>query len=307
MVTRIGMIGLSEGNGHPFSFSSIINGYSDEGLKKSGWNVIYDYVKLRDCSEFGISDAKVTHAWTQDINLTNKLCEACLIPNPIINLEEMIGEVDAVIIARDDHENHFDMAMPFLKAGINVFIDKPLSIELEQLKVFKPYLETGQLMSCSGMRYARELDDVRNSISEYGEIKLIRGTVLNSWEKYGVHLIDAIFNFIDKKPVDISFLEANHSSFVIKLSDNSIIQLDAMGDIPKCFKVDIYGSKKISSHEISDNFSMFRRTLWHFINSIEKKSVAIPPHNTLDVMKILMAGIISRREGRKVYLDEFQL
>ncbi len=28
----IGIIGVSEGNGHPFSYSSIINGYSPEGL-----------------------------------------------------------------------------------------------------------------------------------------------------------------------------------------------------------------------------------------------------------------------------------
>ena len=29
---RVGMIGMSEGNGHPFSFSAIINGYDDDGL-----------------------------------------------------------------------------------------------------------------------------------------------------------------------------------------------------------------------------------------------------------------------------------
>ena len=28
----IGIIGLSEGNGHPFSYGSIINGYSPDGL-----------------------------------------------------------------------------------------------------------------------------------------------------------------------------------------------------------------------------------------------------------------------------------
>ena len=29
---RVGMIGLSEGNGHPFSFSAILNGYDDAAL-----------------------------------------------------------------------------------------------------------------------------------------------------------------------------------------------------------------------------------------------------------------------------------
>ena len=49
----IGIIGVSEGNGHPFSYSSIINGYSPEGLAASGWPGIYEYVRRRHASEFG--------------------------------------------------------------------------------------------------------------------------------------------------------------------------------------------------------------------------------------------------------------
>ena len=77
---RVGMIGISEGNGHPFSFSAIINGYSDEGLRESGWPVIYEYVRRRDPSEFGIAGLKVTHAWTQDPDTTSKAMP-CL-PDP---------------------------------------------------------------------------------------------------------------------------------------------------------------------------------------------------------------------------------
>ena len=45
LVINTGIIGLSEGNGHPFSFSAIINGYDKIELKKSGWKVIYDYLQ----------------------------------------------------------------------------------------------------------------------------------------------------------------------------------------------------------------------------------------------------------------------
>ncbi len=51
---RVGIIGMSEGNGHPFSFSAIINGYDDAGLAVSGWPGIHAYVRRRDPSEFGI-------------------------------------------------------------------------------------------------------------------------------------------------------------------------------------------------------------------------------------------------------------
>ncbi len=65
MTLRLGVVGLSEGNGHPFSFSAIVNGYDDAGMAASGWPVIHDYLRLRDPSEFGGLGAQVTHAWTQ--------------------------------------------------------------------------------------------------------------------------------------------------------------------------------------------------------------------------------------------------
>lgn len=303
-IKRVGMIGISEGNGHPFSFSAIINGYSDEGLAGSGWKVIYDYVRRRDPSEFGIDGLQVTHAWTQDKDTTRKLCDACFIPNAASKPEEMIGKVDAVILARDDYENHFKMAMPFLEAGLHVFVDKPLSLDVAELKAFKPYLESGKLFSCSGMRYARELDEPRAALAEYGRIKLVRGAVLNSWEKYGVHLLYAIFGMVKTRPVSVISINAGHMSVAIHMDDGSLVQIDALGDCPKTFRIDIWGTELSSSHEITDNFTMFRRMLWHFSRSIKTGTSTIPPDETLGIVRIIMAGKISNHEKRTVYLDE---
>lgn len=136
---KIGIIGVSEGNGHPFSFSAIFNGYSDNDFANADWPVIHDYLKLRTPEDFGIGDARVTHAWTQDPSITQKLCAASLIETAVAAPEEMMGEVDAVIVARDDYETHFEHAMPFLQAGLPVFIDKPLTVDKEELRQFLPY------------------------------------------------------------------------------------------------------------------------------------------------------------------------
>ena len=141
MVGSIGIMGISEGNGHPFSYSAIINGYSPDGLSKSGWPGIYDYVRRRHASEFGLNGWKVTHAWTQQPETTRKLCAACQIETAVEDYHEFLGKVDAVIIARDDFESHFEMAHPFLRAGMPVFVDKPLSLEIAQLRELKPFLD----------------------------------------------------------------------------------------------------------------------------------------------------------------------
>ena len=111
-----------------------------------------------------------------------------------------------MIIARDDYENHFQMASPFLEAGLPVFIDKPLSLESSELRTLRRYLEKGQLMSCSGMRYARELDEPRANLSAYGRLKLIRGAIVLSWEKYGVHLLEAILAVTPARPLAVRML-----------------------------------------------------------------------------------------------------
>jgi GFO/IDH/MocA oxidoreductase family protein len=306
-VKSIGIIGLSEGNGHPFSYGSIINGYSPEGLAASGWPGIYEYVRRRHPSEFGLDGWMITHAWTQDPESTKRLCAACRVPHGVDNYREFLNKVDAVIIARDDYETHFEISRPFLEAGLPVFIDKPLSVEASELRAFRPYLEKGQLMSCSGMRYARELDEPRADLAAYGRLKLIRGAIVLSWEKYGVHLLEAILALTPAHPVSVRMIPAEHASAVVRLDDGVLIQIDALGDCARTFHLELFGTQRIGAFDITDNFSMFRRMLWQFVTSIGTGRPAIPPERTLEIMRVLIAGRISCNESREVFLDELPL
>jgi Oxidoreductase family, NAD-binding Rossmann fold len=307
LVKSFGIIGLSEGNGHPFSYGSIINGFSQEGLAASGWPGIYEYVRRRHSSEFGLEGWRITHAWTQDPESTKKLCVACRVPHGVNDYTEFLGKVDAVIIARDDYETHLQMARPFLEAGLPVFVDKPLSLEVSELRVFKPYLEKGQLMSCSGMRYARELDEPRANLAAYGRLKLIRGAIVLSWEKYGVHLLEAIFAITRAHPVSVRMLPTEHASSAILMDDGVFIQIDALGECAKTFHIELFGTERTDAFDITDNFSMFRRTLWQFAESIRTGQPAIPPDRTLEIMRVLIAGRIARKENREVLVNEIEL
>jgi hypothetical protein len=307
LVKRLGIIGLSEGNGHPFSYGSIINGYSPEGLAASGWPGIYEYVRRRHASEFGLNGWTITHAWTQDPESTRKLCAACRIPRGVADYAEFLGNVDAVIIARDDHQTHFQMARRFLDAGLPVFVDKPLSLEVSELRAFRPYLENGQLMSCSGMRYSRELDEPRADLAAYGRLKLIRGAIVLSWEKYGVHLLEAILAITPAHPVSVRMLQTGHASAVVRLDDGVLVQIDALGEGARTFQLELFGTQRNGAFDITDNFSMFRRMLWQFVESIRTGELAIPPERTLEIMRVLIAGRMARDQNREVYLDELSI
>lgn len=304
---KLGIVGISEGNGHPFSFAAIINGFDHEGMKNSGWDVIYNYLITRDASEFGFDNVQVTHAWTQDPEQTKKLAKASRIPNTVVDMNDMLNEVDGVIIARDDYEKHYQMAKTFLEKNKFVFIDKPLSLEIAELRFFRKYLEDGQLMSCASARYAKELDEIRGNIGSFGEMKLIRGTVINSMEKYGIHMLDGIFGVIGFQVRSVSCFQAKHTSMMLKNIDNSLIYIDALGVTSKTLQIDFWSDKKRFHAEVNDNFSMFRRQLAHFIEMMRTKKPAVAPELVINTMKVLIAANISRKENREVALDEIAI
>jgi len=304
---KLGIIGINEGNGHPFSFSAIINGFDHEGMKNSGWDVIYNYLKIRDASEFGFDNVRVTHAWTQDPEQTRKLARASRIPSIVVDVEDMLDEIDGVIIARDDYETHFPLAKTFLENDRFVFIDKPLSLDVAELRFFRDYLEDGKLMSCAGARYARELDDIRGNIDSFGDIKLIRGAVINSMEKYGIHMLDGIFGVTGFHVKSVSCYQAKHTSMMIKNTDNSLIYVDALGDSSKTLQFDFWSDEKRFHAETNDNFTMFRRLLADFIKMIRTRKPTVDPELVINAMKVLVAANISRKENREVEIDEITI
>ncbi|MFC7135316.1 MULTISPECIES: Gfo/Idh/MocA family protein [Salinibaculum] len=288
---RLGVIGISKGNGHPYSFASIVNGYSADGFAESEWEVILDYLEERDPAEFGFCNVEVSHAWTQDPEETEKLRAAAKIPHTVDNPERLIDlELDGILLLRDDYETHLDFARPFLDADTPVFIDKPLTMDVEELAAFEPALRSGQLMSCSGLRYARELDDARSDLAAYGDLRAVRGSVVFDWTHYGIHVLEAILSVVDAQPTAVFSTPSDHESLTIETDAAYSIQIDALGDAPVVFDIDIYGSEKTTRHELTDNFQAFRRTLYHFIQSIRTKSPAIPPEETLTVIRTLIAG-----------------
>ncbi|MBM7703016.1 Gfo/Idh/MocA family oxidoreductase [Metabacillus iocasae] len=306
MVKRLGVIGLSPENGHPFSFSAIINGYDDEHMKHAGWNVIYDYLRKRDKSEFGIPNTSVTHCWTQDKTVTESLAKACKIKHPVEDIHDLVSEIDGVLIARDDYASHYLLAKPFLEKGIPVFIDKPLTLNLNELSYFLPFLNSGQLMSTSSFRFSHEVKEAKKQLFK-DETHLLRGTIVNGWEKYGVHLIEGFAALTDFQPQFVEYEPSFMEAYVIYLKNGSKIQVNCAGSQTPVFIMEALNKKQYIRFEVKDNFSMFKQMLHSFIESIDKQRPVVNPDDTTAIMKTLMAGLIAKSEGRRVSIDEIIL
>src|SRR3990172_8944646 len=105
MAFKLGVIGMSPGNGHPYSWSAIFNGFDKKKMSKCPFPVIPQYLGEQDPETMCIEDAKVTHVWTHDRKVSEDIAGASLIPHVVDEMSDMIGEVDGVLLARDDGEN----------------------------------------------------------------------------------------------------------------------------------------------------------------------------------------------------------
>ena len=286
LVKNIGIIGMhDEGNGHPYSFSAIINGYNRKHFEAANWPGILKYLESRDEKEFGIEGFKITHAWTQDINITKKLCAACKIPHLVNKPFDMSGKIDALIVARDDM--HAEIAMPFLKNKTPVFIDKPLTINKKELNSFIPFLKNGTLMSTSGLRFAAELDQIRSKLPEILPIRLITATVVNELDRYGIHMLDALDSLELLSVNKVKRLDAKYDSFQLQCNNNSIILLNCLGSVNRTFHLSIFGEKGHIHTNLHDNFTAFKRTLGHFSKMVKDKVPPVPPQTVVKNMNLI--------------------
>ena len=62
---KLAMLGMTEGNGHPYSWSIIVNGsYDADALARCPYAVIRDYIAKQPPETLGIAGTQVTHVWT---------------------------------------------------------------------------------------------------------------------------------------------------------------------------------------------------------------------------------------------------
>lgn len=304
MTLRLGVIGFSEGNGHPFSLSAIVNGYDDAAFGDCGWDGIHAYLRARGPGDFGIDDVRVSACWMPDPAMAEALSRACRIETICETPQAMIELVDAVLILRDDADTHWDLAQAFLDAGTPVFVDKPLCLDRDTLARFEPHLRSGRLMSCAGLRYAGELDDWRAEPGQFGDIRMIRGAVVIDWARYGIHMLEAAMGALPGlRPVAIQRHAAHHDSLAIRLEGGAVFLIDALGGVAKSFRLDVFGSRAHGAVDMGDNFTAFRRVLEAFVGQVRTGQPAIDPDETLLVIRTIVAGLQAQPGGEEILID----
>ena len=300
---RLAMLGMVDGNGHPCSWSAIINGdYETESVLACGYPGILQYLDAEPRENLGIPGAKVTHIWCDDPTEAAVVAKASLIPHVVKRPEDVIGQVDAVVIPTDKGWEHVDRVRPFIEAGLPVFIDKPLCDREDHLRQFVAWQREGKpLLSTSAMRYAKEFVAAKERLAEcVGEPRLMTMTTAKSWERYGIHALEGVYPLLAPGGWLSAANTGTEKANLVHLRHQSGVDvvLAAVADMYGGFcKLTVYGTKGTMFVEFQDTFFAFKTQLVAFIDYLRTGESPFPFTETIELMKIIIAGIRSREKG----------
>lgn len=323
-VLRLAMLGMIPGNGHPYSWSAIVNGFDPAAMATCPYPVIPRYLGAQPPGTVRIEGARVTHVWTDDPTEAPAVAAAALIPEIVARPEDVIGRVDAVLVATDDGFDHVRRARPFVEAGLPVFIDKPLALTVEELRTFLAWEKAGaRLLSSSGLRYAPELAPHLAGATNpaLGDLRWISGVSTKTWERYGIHLLEPIARVLGPGFESVrlesaaagaglarDFHPAPPTVEVAHLTHRSGVQvsLPVIADGGATFgTLHLCGTAGQATIQFVDTYTAFRRQLLGFIDFVRSGVAPHPFADTVEYMAVLIAGIRSRAEGsRRVAVAE---
>lgn len=295
---KLGVIGLSKGNGHPYSWSAICNGYNYTQMLTCGFDVIPQYLSERQWPEARLSNVHVTHIWTQSRSVSENVSRASLIPNIVNDPSEMLGSIDGLLLARDDAENHFEFAKPFIEHGLPVYIDKPIALDVDALNVLYSLQKyDGQIFTCSALRYARELSVEALDLSKVGVIETVTAETPKSWSKYAVHVIEPVMQLLGPRIEDLKFVscvKGSDKGAKVILRDNKglVVNLIAKGEHAVTpIVITVVGNLGSQVLTFSNPFDAFKSALGEFVEGITANKCNSPYDFNKRVVTIIEMGI----------------
>lgn len=297
MTLRLGLIGMSEGNGHPYSWAAICNGYAPEHMSSCEFPVISRYLAEQVWPEARIPGVEVTHLWTQDPALSHRIARASLIPNVVNDPDKMLGQIDALLLARDDAEHHFSFVRPFLQEGVPVYIDKPIALSMDGLRgLYHCQQYDGQIFTCSALRYAKELMLSCADRERIGTIRHIQASTPNGWEKYAVHIIEPVLGILGQSEylqrAQARTIGVRGRAVALDFEGGVTADLACLGKHVACpISIRVHGKLDWRELFFTDSFSAFKSALVDFVDGVRTRTCRSPLAFNEKVVAIIETGL----------------
>lgn len=124
-------------------------------------------------------DVEVVGVYSYDIEAAKKLSDQYNVP-VLENYDSAVGQVDGIMVTARHGDNHYKYAKPYLKDGIPMFIDKPITYEEEEGIRFMQEAKQAGVRLCGGSTcaYLPETRALAQAVAENECGDLVGGTIV---------------------------------------------------------------------------------------------------------------------------------
>jgi predicted dehydrogenase len=285
---KIGIIGLD--TSHSVAFTRALNGPKAEA-EFAGFKIVAAYPKGSNDIKSSVEriPGYIEDVKKLDVEITN-------------SIEELVAKVDFVLLETNDGRLHLEQALPVLKAGKRMFIDKPIAASLtDAIAIFDAAKKYNvPIFSSSSLRYISGTEDVAN-----GKIgKVIGADTFSpcSVEKthpelfwYGIHGVEILFTIMGKGVKTVSMFHTPDTDVATGIwNDNRIGTFRGIRSGRSGYGGNVFGEKGILALGNFGGYNPLLKKILEFFNT------GVPPVNaeeTLDIMAFMQAAQESMDKG----------
>ena len=280
---RIGIIGLD--TSHSIAFTKIFNdpaATDDLG----GYRVVAAYPK--GSSDIEASVSRIA-GYTKEIE--------ALGVQIVSSIEELINKADVILLETNDGRLHLEQALPVLKAGKRLFIDKPMSASLTGvLSIFEAAKKYEvPVFSSSSLRYFENVRDIK-----MGKIGMITGADTFSpatLEKthpdlfwYGIHGIEMLYTVLGTGCQTVSRVFTGGTEMVVGQWDNNRIgTFRGLRSGKTGYGGTVFGDKDIITINPGKDYG-YRQLMVKIAEFFQTGKPPVTPEETLEIYTFMTAA-----------------
>ncbi len=288
---KVGIIGLD--TSHSVAFTRVLNDPS-AGPEFGGYKVVAAYPE-------GSIDIKSSidriPGYTGDVKKSGV---------EIVNsIEELLGRVDVVLLETNDGRRHLEQALPVMKAGKRMFIDKPIAASLpDTIAIFEMAKHCNvPVFSSSSLRYITGAKEIAEGSTgkvtgadTYSPATIEKTHPDLFW--YGVHGAETLFTVMGTGCKSVIRIFTPDTDLVAGTwSDNRIGTFRGIRSGRSGYGGTVFGEKGIT---VLGKYSGYNPLLIEIIKFFQTGIVPVSPEETTEIFAFMAASDVSKQNGGSI-------
>ena len=199
---RIGVVGSNYWNGHPYSYSALINGYDPSLIETCPYPIIRDYISCvppGGCAEF--KKYSVTRLIDTDFEYATKVSKFALINQISVPPPMNLSDLDYIFFLRDDFGSaDYVATLSRLVRGLEgsnikrVFFDK--GCPYRKRFGLLDYEKFASLYPTSFSHMRQDLSNLISSSMSLGSSLHLEAVIPRQFLEYGAHIVSPISDYL---------------------------------------------------------------------------------------------------------------